>query len=178
MKEFIIGARSGKNIIISTALFAAGLGFFLSGLSSYYSIKILFFADTSAIKFIPQGITMLFYGTIAISLSIYNFLTILWNIGSGYNEFSTETEKVNIVRLGFPGMNRKLFFSYEFKNIKKIKFLIKKGLNPRNNVLLVLKDSREIPLFPPHLLKNPIEIEKKAIKLANLLKIPLESIAI
>ena len=117
---------------------------------------------------------MLVYGYI----SIYLFLTIIWNIGSGYNEFSEVDNIVRIVRLGFPGKNRTIFLSYEFKNIKNMKFLIKQGLNPRCNILLVLKDRREIPLFPAQFLLNPIETEKKAIKLSTFLNVPLENLII
>jgi hypothetical protein len=175
MKEYIIGARNFKSITFSLVLLFAGLGFFTAGLYSYLKINITYFTDISTLKFVPQGLTMLFYGTIALVISFYNLLTIIWDVGSGYNELSLKDEKINIVRRGFPGINRKLFFSYEFRNIKKIKFLIKQGFNPRNNVILVLNDRREIPLFPAHFLENPIEMEKKAIKWASLLNIPLEN---
>ena len=66
----------------------------------------------------------------------------------------------------------------EFKNIKNLKFLIKQGLNPRCNILLVLKDRREIPLFPAQFLLNPSEIETKAINLSNFLNVPLENLVV
>ena len=56
--------------------------------------------------------------------------------------------------------------------------LIKQGLNPRCNILLVLKDKREIPLFPAQVLLNPNETEKKAIELSTFLDVPLESLII
>jgi hypothetical protein len=59
--------------------------------------------------------------------------------------------------------------------IKNLKFLIKQGLNPRCNILLVLKDKREIPLFPPQFLLNPSEMEKKAISLSSFLNVPIET---
>lgn len=176
IKENIIGSRNFGNIAIAFILFLAGLGFFLAGLSSYLHINLLKITETNEIVFIPQGIAMLFYGTGAIGFGSYIFLTIVWNIGSGYNEFSKIDNIVRIVRLGFPGKNRTIFLSYEFKNIKNLKFLIKQGLNPRCNVLLVLKDKREIPLFPAQFLLNPIETEKKAIQLSNFLNVPLESL--
>ena len=178
IKENIVGSRNLSSFIITIVLFFAGLGFFLAGLSSYFQINLLQVTDTSEITFIPQGIALLFYGTGALSLAIYLSLTIFWNIGSGYNEFSKEDNIVRIIRLGFPGKNRKIFLSYEFKNIKNLKFLIKQGLNPRCNILLVLKDKREIPLFPAQFLLNPIETEKKAIQLSNFLNVPLESLVI
>ena len=178
IKEEIVGARNISNIIVTTILLMAGSGFFLAGLSSYLNINLLVISDTSEITFIPQGLALLFYGTGAIGISIYLILTIFWNIGSGYNEFSKQDELVRIVRIGFPGKNRTVFLSYEFKNIKNLKFLIKQGLNPRCNILLVLKDKREIPLFPAQFLLNPAEIENKAIQLSNFLNVPLENLVI
>jgi hypothetical protein len=159
-------------------LLAAGLGFFLAGLSSYFNINLIVLTDTTQISFIPQGIALLFYGTGAMGLGLYILFTIFLNIGSGYNEFSKAENIVRIVRLGFPGKNRQIFLSYEFKNIKSLKFLIKQGLNPRCNILLVLKDKREIPLFPAQFLLNPTETEKKAIQLSNFLGVPVESLVI
>ena len=178
IKENIVGARNVNSVVIMIILVVAGTGFFLAGLSSYLNVNLLQLTDTSKIVFIPQGIAMLFYGTGAIGIRIYLILTIVWNIGSGYNEFSKLEEVVRIVRLGFPGKNRTIFLSYEFKNIKNLKFLIKQGLNPRCNILLVLKDKREIPLFPAQFLLNPIETEKKAIQLSNFLNVSLESLVI
>jgi hypothetical protein len=178
LKENIIGARNINSFVSMTVLFFAGMGFFLAGLSSYFQINLLILTDTSEITFIPQGIALLFYGTGAIGISLYLLLTIIWNIGSGYNEFSKEDNVVRIIRLGFPGKNRTIFLTYEFKNIKNLKFLIKQGLNPRCNILLVLKDKREIPLFPAQFLLNPNETEKKAIDLANFVNVPLESLII
>jgi hypothetical protein len=178
IKQDITGAKNLSNFIIFFVLLIAGNGFFFAGLSSYLKINLLPFTTTSEIIFIPQGITMLFYGTGAIGISLYILLTIIWNIGSGYNEFSKLENLIRIVRLGFPGKNRTIFLSYEFKNIKNLKFLLKQGLNPRCNILLVLKDKREIPLFPAQFLLNPNQLEKKAIQLSQFLNVPLESLII
>jgi hypothetical protein len=178
IKETIIGSRNITNIMIAIILFIAGFGFFLAGLSSFLKINLLVLTDTTDIVFIPQGIALLFYGTGAIGIGIYLFLTIFWDIGSGYNEFSKNENMIRIVRQGFPGKNQKIFLSYEFKNVKNLKFLIKEGLNPRTNILLVLKDKREIPLFPAQFLLNPSDTEKKAIELSKFLNVPLESLII
>jgi hypothetical protein len=178
IRENIIGARNKGSFLIALVLLLAGTGFILAGLSSYLKINLLQITSTEEILFIPQGITMLFYGTGALGISIYIFLTMIWNIGSGYNEFSKIENLVRIIRLGFPGKNRTLFLSYELKNIKNLKFLLKQGLNPRCTILLVLKDKREIPLFPAQFLLNPSELEKKAIQLSQFLNVPLESLII
>lgn len=178
IREEIVGARNLNTCVTMIVLFFAGLGFFLAGLSSYLDINLLIVTDTSTISFVPQGIALLFYGTGGIGIAVYLFLTIFWNIGSGYNEFILEESVVRLVRLGFPGKNRTIFLSYDFKNIKSLKFLIKQGLNPRCNILLSLKDKREIPLFPAQFLMNPSETEKKAIELSNFLNVPLESLVV
>jgi len=178
IRENIVGSRNLSSFLFMIVLLLAGLGFFLAGLSSYFHTNLLKITDTSEISFVPQGVALLFYGTGALGLAIYIILTILWNIGSGYNEFSKEENIVRLVRRGFPGKNRTIFLSYEFKNIKNLKFLIKQGLNPRCNILLVLKDKREIPLFPAQFLLNPTETEKKAIQLSNFLAVPLESLVV
>jgi hypothetical protein len=178
IREEIIGARNINTFVTMVILFIAGLGFFLAGLSSYLDMNLLQLTDTSSIRFVPQGIALLFYGTGAIGIGLYLLLTIYWNIGSGYNEFVEEESLVRIVRLGFPGKNRTIFLTYDFKNIKSLKFLIKQGLNPRCNILLMLKDKREIPLFPAQFLMSPNETEKKAIRLSNFLNVPLESLVI
>jgi Ycf4 len=178
IRENITGSRNLGSFLIMFVLFFAGLGFFLAGLSSYFHTNLLQITDTSEISFVPQGIAMLFYGTGALGIGSYILLTIVWNIGSGYNEFSKEENIVRLVRLGFPGKNRQIFLSYEFKSIKNLKFLIKQGLNPRCNILLVLKDKREIPLFPAQFLLNPTDTEKKAIQLSNFLDVPLESLVV
>jgi hypothetical protein len=178
IREEITGARNIRSIFTMIVLFIAGLGFFLAGLSSYLNTNLLNITDTSEIKFIPQGIALLFYGTGALGLGSYILFTILLNIGSGYNEFSKTDNIARIVRIGFPGKNKLIFLSYDFNNIKNLKFLIKQGLNPRCNILLVLKDKREIPLFPAQFLLNPTDTEKKAIELSNFLNVPLESLMI
>lgn len=175
IREEIKGARNVGSILTTMILILAGSGFFLAGLSSYLQISLLPFTDTKSIVFIPQGIAMLFYGTGAIGIGIYLLLTIIWNLGSGYNEFSKEENVVRIVRIGFPGPNQTLFFSYDFQNIQSLRLTLKQGLNPRTNIILSLKDKREIPLFPPQFLLEPTKIEKKAIELAKFLNVPLES---
>lgn len=176
IRDNITGARNLNTLVTTIILFFAGFGFFLAGLSSYFNTNLLFITDTKEITFIPQGIALLFYGTGAIGIATYLFLTIIWDIGSGYNEFLKDQNTVRIVRLGFPGKNRTIFLSYDFKNIKSLKFIIKQGLNPRCTILLILKDKREIPLFPSQFLLNPNQTEKKAIELSNFLDVPLESL--
>ncbi len=174
IKQVIQGTRNIKTISILVVLLFGGIGFFLAGLSCFFQKELLFFTQTKFLVFIPQGITLVFYGSLALSLSFYLFLYIIWNVGSGYNEFSKEDNSLRIIRKGFPGKNRNLFFSYDFSSIKGIRLQVKSGLNPRSNLLIILKDKREIPLFPPQQYLNPMKLEKAAIELANFLNVSIK----
>jgi hypothetical protein len=45
--------------------------FLLAGTSSYFKVNLLPFANTTELVFIPQGIVMMFYGTLSLGLSLY-----------------------------------------------------------------------------------------------------------
>ena len=72
-KSFIKGSRRISNIFWAIAVSLGGIGFFLTGLSSYFQVNLLFFSNASGISFIPQGIVLVFYGTVAVS---YTHLTL------------------------------------------------------------------------------------------------------
>ena len=122
IKEDIVGSRNINSIAGMVILLVAGMGFFLAGLSSYFNINLLKITDTSTITFIPQGIVMLFYGTGAIGIAIYLLLTIFWNIGSGYNEFSKKDNTIRIVRLGFQEKIEPYFYHTILKILKILNF--------------------------------------------------------
>ena len=90
-RDFIVGSRRLSNYFWCIVLMIGGTSFLLAGLSSYFKINLLPFADPTQLTFIPQGIVMIFYGVVAISFSLYIIATIFWNIGSGYNEFNKKT---------------------------------------------------------------------------------------
>jgi hypothetical protein len=96
-------------------LFVGGLGFLLAGISSYFKINLLPFANPTELVFIPQGLVMMFYGTLSLGLSLYIIITILLDIGSGYNEYNKIENLVKIVRKGFPGKNREILLTYPFQ---------------------------------------------------------------
>ena len=75
IKENITGSRNIGSFVICLVLLLAGSGFFLAGLSSYLGINLLQITNTKDIVFIPQGITMLFYGTGALGIGTYILLS-------------------------------------------------------------------------------------------------------
>ena len=174
--DYILGSRRLSNYWWATIILLGGIGFLLVGLSSYLNIGLFPFIELSDIKFIPQGIIMIFYGTIAVCLSLFLWLTIIWNVGAGYNEYNSSKGIITIFRFGFPGKNRKICLKYRVKDVQAIRVNIQSNLNPKREIYLKTKDNREIPLTrvgEPLLLS---EIEKQATELAKFLNVSLEGI--
>ena len=139
VREQIQGSRTLSNYIVVLVLSLAGISFFLVGLSSYLNTNLFPLTDTSQLSFLPQGITMLFYGFLAMLISIFLVINLVLDVGSGYNEFSKEDELVRVVRRSLSFNQELVFLTYPLNSIKKIKVEFKQGLNPRNNILLILK---------------------------------------
>jgi hypothetical protein len=175
IKTYFNGSRRISNIFWALVVSLGGFGFLLTGLSSFFKTNLIFFSDSSNISFIPQGIVLVFYGTVGSLLGIFLTLTVWWNVGSGYNEYHRQKQQVTLYRQGFPGKNREVVFTFPFDEIKSIKMRIKEGINPKRQLLLCLNDTREIPLTG---IEEPIalnKIEEDAITLAKYLNVFLET---
>jgi hypothetical protein len=175
-QDKIVGSRRFSNYFWSFFLFFGGLGFLLAGISSYFKINFLPFANPTELAFIPQGLVMMFYGTLSLGISIYILITVLLDIGSGYNEYNKLENIITIVRKGFPGKNREILLTYPLSNVRAIGIKITEGLNPTRSMYLCLKDERNIPLTP---VQEPAEIsklEEEASELAKFLDLTLENI--
>jgi len=175
-QDKIVGSRRFSNYFWTFFLFIGGFGFLLAGLSSYLKINLLPLANPTELVFIPQGIIMIFYGTLSISISAYILLTLVWDIGSGYNEYNKNENLVKIVRRGFPGKNREILLTYSLTNIQAIGIKISEGLNPKRIVYLCLKDDRKIPLTPVQQPNSISNLEEQAADLAKFLDLKLENI--
>ena len=175
LKSYFSGSRRLSNISWAMIVSLGGFGFFLTGLSSFFNTNLLFFSDASEISFIPQGIVLVFYGTVGSLLGLFLTLTVWWNVGSGYNEYNRDRKEVKLYRKGFPGKNRELLFTFPFEEIKSIKMRIKEGINPKRQLILCLIDNREIPLTG---IEQPMalnKIEDEAITIAKYLNVFLET---
>jgi hypothetical protein len=175
-QDKIVGSRRFSNYFWTFFLFIGGISFLLAGLSSYLKINLLPFANTVELVFIPQGIVMMFYGTLSLSISIYTLLTVIWDIGSGYNEYNKIENLVKIVRRGFPGKNREILLTYPLNNIRAIGIKISEGLNPKRIIYLCLKDERKIPLTPVEQPSTISNLEENAADLAKFLDLKLENL--
>jgi hypothetical protein len=175
-QEKIIGSRRFSNYFWALFLFIGGVMFLLAGISSYIKINLLPFGNTIELVFIPQGIVMMFYGTLSFGLSTYIIATLFWDIGSGYNEYNKVENLVKIVRKGFPGKNREILLTYPLNNIKSIGIKISEGLNPQRIIYLCLKDERKIPLTPVQQPDSISDLEDQAADLAKFLDLKLENL--
>ena len=175
IKSYFTGSRCLSNIFWALAVSLGGFGFFMTGLSSFFGINLLFFSDSSELSFVPQGIVLLFYGTVGSILGIFLSLNVWWNVGSGYNEYNRDLQKVKLYRKGLPGKNRELIFTFSFEEVKSIKMRIKEGINPKRQLLLCLTDNREIPLTG---IEQPValnKLEDEAITISKYLNVFLET---
>ena len=175
-QDNIIGSRRFSNYFWSFFLFFGGIGFLLAGVSSYVKINLIPFANPTELVFIPQGLIMMFYGTLSFGISIYILMTVFLDVGSGYNEYNRIENLVKIVRKGFPGKNREILLTYPLSSIRAIGIKITEGLNPTRSIYLCLKDERKIPLTS---VQEPISIsnlEEEAASLAKFLDLNLENL--
>jgi hypothetical protein len=175
-QDIIIGSRRFSNYFWTTFLLLGGLGFLLAGVSSYFNKNFLPFSNPSELVFIPQGLVMMFYGTLSFGLSVYIIFTLILDIGSGYNEYNKLENLVKIVRKGFPGKNRQVLLTYPLANIRAIGIKITEGLNPTRSIYLCLKDERNIPLTPVQQPTSIADLEEEAADLAKFLDLKLENL--
>lgn len=142
----VVGSRRLSNYLWTAITGIGGLDFLLTGLSSYFDSNLLPIIHAENILFFPQGLVMCFYGVLGILFSLYLSLTMLWNVGGGFNLFDKKNRLVRVFRWGFPGKNRRIDLRYTLDEITGIRLELKDGLNPRRVIYLCVKGQRQIPL--------------------------------
>ena len=175
-KYKIRGSRRFSNYWWAFFVLIGGISFFSVGIVSYINIKTNNVLNIQNISFIPQGAIMTFYGMTGIFISLFLWYTIIFDVGSGYNEFNNSNGTITIFRFGFPGKNRILKLQYKLEEVKGIKISIQDGLSPKREIYLKMKDKRQIPLTK---VSGPIsinEIEIQARDIATFLNLSLEGI--
>ena len=177
LRRDILGARRPSNYFWAGVTAIGGIGFFLSGVSSYLHTNLLPFSDLPAqLVFFPQGIAMGFYGTAALLLCTYLCLIITWNVGSGYNEFDKGAGEARIFRRGFPGKNRTIDFRYPLQDLLAVRAEIQEGLNPKRSLYLRVKGKGDIPLTRVGQPISLSDLENQGAELARFLQVPLEGL--
>ncbi len=176
LRRSVLGARRFSNIFWALVLSLGGMGFWLSGLSSYFQVNLLPFSDPTQLVFIPQGIAMGFYGLAALIMATYLWLVIALNVGGGYNEFDKANNQLRIVRSGFFGKNRRIEIQQPLEDITALRVDIKEGLNPKRALYLRLKGRADIPLTRVGQPISLSELENQGAELARFLQVPLEGL--
>jgi hypothetical protein len=175
-RQDILGSRRFSNYFWAVVVTIGGTGFFLASLSSYTGTNFLPFANPLELIFLPQGLAMGLYGTAGILLATYLWLTILWNLGSGYNEFDKATKEAKIFRWGFPGKNRSVQLTCKLDDIQAVKVTLKEGINPKRAIYLRVKGMRDIPLTRVGQPISLASLETQAAELVRFLGVPLEGL--
>ena len=176
LRQDVLGSRRLSNYFWAIAVTMGGIGFLLSGLSSYFKINLLLVSDATNLQFIPQGVALTFYGVAGSLLAIYLWLLVFWDVGGGYNEFDKKTGEATIFRLGFPGKDRRVEVKIPLEEIQAVKAEIREGLNPKRALYLRAKKRRNIPLTR---VGEPIALstlENQGAELAQFLQVPLEGL--
>ena len=145
-RYMVVGSRRPSNYIWAIIIALGGCGFLCTGISSQSQQNLLPFIHAENIAFFPQGLVMSFYGLLGLLFSFYLTLTIVWNVGGGFNLFDKQKGIVRIFRWGFPGTNRRIDLTYYLEDISAIGLELKEGLNPKRTIYLCLKGQRQIPL--------------------------------
>ena len=175
-QDTVVGSRRFSNYAWGVMTLVGGISFVIAGLSSYLKIELLPFTTTTNLAFIPQGITMIFYGIIAVLLSLFLWITIIFDVGGGYNKFDKFAGIITIFRFGFPGKNRQIILTYSIQSIIAIQIKVQNGLNPKREIYLKTKDQIKIPLTRIGQPLYLFEIEQQAADLARFLNVMLEKI--
>ncbi|MFM2431267.1 MAG: hypothetical protein RLZZ511_2480 [Cyanobacteriota bacterium] len=176
-RQPIVGARRASNYLWASVVTIGAVGFFLASLSSYTGTNFLApFSDGTQILFQPNGLVMGLYGTAGILLATYLWLTVLWNLGGGYNEFNKQTGKLTIFRWGFPGKNREVSLQADLADVQAVKAVLQEGINPKRSLYVRVKGMRDIPLTRVGQPISLAELENQAAGLVRFLGVPLEGL--
>lgn len=176
LRQDILGSRRFSNYWWATVITLGATGFLLAAISSYLKVNLIPWSDPTQLQFIPQGIVMGFYGTAGLLLALYLWLVIVWDVGGGYNEFNQETGTVKIVRLGFPGKNRRIELDAKIEDVQSVRAEIREGLNAKRALYLRVKGRRDIPLLRVGQPISLSELENQGAELARFLQVPLEGL--
>jgi Ycf4 len=176
LNQPILGSRRLSNYFWAVVVLLGSTGFLLAGISSYTQVNLLPFANPTKLLFIPQGVVMGFYGIAGILLSTYLWLSIIWDLGGGYNEFNKQTGEAKIFRWGFPGKNRRIELTCKLEDVQAVKASLRDGLNPRRALFLRVKGLREVPLTRVGQPMTLSELESQAATLVRFLGVPLEGL--
>jgi hypothetical protein len=174
--QAVLGSRRFSNFFWAVIVSIGGIGFLLTGLSSYFHTNLLPISHPIDLIFFPQGAALTFYGVAGTLLATYLWLAILLDIGGGYNEFNQNTGDITIFRNGFPGKNRRVELKSKIADAQAVRVDIRDGLSPKRTLYVRIKGRREIPLTRVGEPISLTELETQGANLARFLAVPLEGL--
>lgn len=172
------GARKPINFFWASFTLLGSLGVLVISASSYYGRNFFSFNSSEfLVPFLPQGVTLTFYGISGLFVSFHWWLLILWNVGSGYNLYDKKKGMVRFFRYGFPGENRRILSKVRVEDILALQFF--DNPEPLSGVLYMhTREQGDIPLtlVDDYYDRTPRNILQTAWDLSAFLDVPLEII--
>lgn len=160
------GSRDWATLLWTVVLCSGGLFFFLTGLLAYLG--------QTKLTYIPQGVFLIFYGTLALMLSLFFLGTMLWDVGSGLCTMDKNRNLCRVIRLNFPGDYRLFEMTFPISKIKGVGLELRSGLFPKRILGLTVGAARQLPLNYNQELIKISTLETVALALAKWLGVGLE----
>jgi hypothetical protein len=171
------GGRGWSSFLLGIAASIGGFGFLKIGFDSFFKANIGNFGTTCLlpfIPFIPQGVILVFYGTIGIIIGLFILWTFYWDVGWGYTLYEPDQKQITIHRTGFPGKNRTLHLVFPFKQLKAIKYITGERQGMTKQLDLSIRDGRQVFLMEINNAADLADIEVLVNFLANTLETGVE----
>nr|YP_009548416.1 photosystem I assembly protein Ycf4 [Pityrogramma trifoliata]AYW15237.1 photosystem I assembly protein Ycf4 [Pityrogramma trifoliata] len=172
--ELIKGSRTFSNLCWACTLVCGSMGFLLVGYSSCIGEDLIPVLSSKQIAFLPQGLVMCFYGIAGLSLGLYLWCTVFWDVGGGYNYFDKQKGFSSIFRWGFPGKNRRICIRLVLKDVEAVGLKSQEGFFPNRILYLKIRGRRSIPLTRIGEIFTLENMEEKAAELARFLRVSIE----
>jgi uncharacterized membrane protein YdbT with pleckstrin-like domain len=173
LEQRVIGARRPSNLLAAIAVTIGGTGFFLASLSSKLGRDLLPIFHVAQLVWIPQGIVMGLYGFAALLLSVYLWVVIAVDLGSGINCFDKSKGSALISRNGLRGP---INVEIPLRDIQAVKLEIRDGISPLRRLSLRIQGRRDLALTRVGEPQPLSELELTGAKLARFLGVPLEGL--
>ena len=162
----VLGSREWATGLWAMGLFGGGLFFLFTGYSSY--------SGQTNMAYIPQGIFLMFYGTLAVTLSLFLLSTAVWDVGSGTCSIDKTRDLCRIIRLNFPGSYRMFEMTFPASRVRGVSLEWRSGLFPRRMLGLTIGGVSQLPLNYNQELVKISTLETLALALAKWLGVGLE----
>nr|YP_010565854.1 photosystem I assembly protein Ycf4 [Medicago turbinata]UZC30458.1 photosystem I assembly protein Ycf4 [Medicago turbinata] len=173
--DIVPGLRKPIKFFWASLTLLASLGVLYVSVSSYYGRHFCSLISSEfVIPFLPQGVTLSFYGIAGLFLSLHWWVLIFLNVGGGYNFFDKKNRMVCFFRYGFPGKYRRIFLQVRMEDIQS---LILHNPDPSSGVLYMqTREQGTIPLTPvdDYYDRTPRNVIQKAWDLSRFLSVPME----